>query len=152
MTQVRIPNLSIGIVVIGIGIFFITNTLEFPELTLEPMGPAFMPRLYSILLIFLGLILAIKALREKKNQENTSVENNMKYVLLSMLIVLIYVLLIPYLGFYVSTLVFCFVFLVFSKVNNKIVLVSVPIGTISLIYIFFDKILKVAIPLGSLFS
>lgn len=148
----RIPNLSIGIVVIGIGIFFITNTLEFPELTLEPMGPAFMPRLYSILLIFLGLILAIKALREKKNQENTSVENNMKYVLLSMLIVLIYVLLIPYLGFYVSTLVFCFVFLVFSKVNNKIVLVSVPIGTISLIYIFFDKILKVAIPLGSLFS
>lgn len=148
----RIPNLSIGIVVIGIGIFFITNTLEFPELTLEPMGPAFMPRLYSILLIFLGLILAIKALREKKNQENTSVENNMKYVLLSMLIVLIYVLLIPYLGFYVSTLVFCFVFLVFSKVNNKVVLILVPIGTISLIYIFFDKILKVAIPLGSLFS
>lgn len=152
VTKVRIPNLIIGIVVIGIGLFFIANTLSFPNITLEPMGPAFMPRMYGAILIFLGLILAITTLKEKKKEENENEEKNMKYVLLSMLIVLTYVLLIPYFGFYIATLAFSVVFLIFSKVYNKIVLVSVPIGTVLLIYVFFDKILKVAIPLGSLFS
>lgn len=146
----RLPNLIIGIIIVLIGIFFIANTLDFPDLTLEPVGPAFMPRLYSILLIFLGSILIIKALREKA--ENKETESNMKYALISMLIVVVYVLIIPLLGFYISTFIFSLTFLFFSQVRNKIILVSIPVGAILFIFIFFDKILKVAIPVGSLFS
>ena len=146
----RLPNLIIGIVIVLVGIFFIANTLDFPDLKLEPIGPAFMPRLYSILLIFLGLILVIKALRER--EEKASTESNIKYALLSMLIVIVYVLLIPLVGFYISTFIFTIVFLYFSKVRSKIILISIPTGAIVFIYICFDKILKVAIPVGSLFS
>ncbi len=146
----RLPNLIIGIVTTLIGIFFIANTLDFPNLDLEPLGAAFMPRLYSILLIFLGLILVMQAIRD--NKEKKEAKSNVKYALISMFIVIVYVLFIPPLGFYISTFLFTFIFLLFSKVRNKIVLVSVPVGTVLFIYICFDKILKVAIPAGSLFS
>lgn len=146
----RIPNLVSGILTISLAGFFYSKTFNFPQLQTQELGAEFMPRVYCTLLIILGGILIIQGLRDKseKNQK----ENTMGYAVMTMLIVLVYLVIIPLLGFYISTVLVVFGLLVFSKVRNKIILFTIPIGTILFIFIFFQKLLKVSIPLGSLFS
>lgn len=147
----KLPNIIFGIIIICIGALFFGMTFDFPKLTLEPVGPSFMPRVYSVLLIMLGLLLIMNLF--KNNEAANSIDRkNLKNVLFSMLLVLMYIILIRYIGFYISTLLFSISFLLFSRVRNKYVIISLPIGIITVIFIFFDKLLKVAIPLGILFS
>lgn len=130
--------------------FFYSLTFQFPETATQDVGPAFMPRVYCGLIVLLGGLLIIQGFRDQSKKEGT--ERTIGYALATMGFVLLYLILIPYLGFYLSTALFVFALLVFSKVRNKMALISVSLGTPLFIFVVFEKLLKVAIPLGSLFS
>lgn len=144
------PNYISGLIVIIIAGFFYSLTFDFPKLDNQIIGAEFMPRVYCILLLILGCLLLIQGFRNKKEENDE--ENTLKYSLGSMLAVLIYLIIIPIIGFYISTILLVFSLLVFSKVRNKIILIVIPIGTSLFIFIFFQMLLNVSIPLGSLFS
>jgi cell division protein FtsW (lipid II flippase) len=123
--------------------------MDFPELKNNELGPAFLPRIYCGLLIIFGLILFIQGLLDK-NKEAEKVKT-FGYALMSMVIVFLYILVLPYIGFYISTVFAMLGLLLFSKVRRVLLLVSVPIGAVLFVYLVFELMLKVQIPKGSLF-
>ncbi|QNK87449.1 tripartite tricarboxylate transporter TctB family protein [Sporosarcina sp. resist] len=145
----RIPNMICGLGVLILGSFFYALTFNFPELSVSDTGPAFMPRIYCGLLILFGLILFIQGVLDKSGKVEK--EHTTRYAIASMGIILLYIIVMPIIGFYISTLLLVFSLLLFSKVRSKIILISVPIGTVLFIFIVFVKLLKVSIPMGSLF-
>lgn len=72
-------------------------------------------------------------------------------VLLSMILIVVYVFIIAKLGFYVSTLLFLTLILWITKVRRLLTLVTVPIGTLLFLFLFFQKLLKVSLPTGIFF-
>ncbi|NEU30191.1 tripartite tricarboxylate transporter TctB family protein [bacterium LRH843] len=141
-------NMYSGLVVILIAAIFYSMTLSFPVQAVEETGPAFIPRIYSGILIFLGILLVIQSLREKNELERV----NMMTISLVIGLVFVYVFFIQFIGFYIATFLFLVTFLWFMKVRKMAVLLGVPISVMLVVFIFFQKILVVPIPLGSLFS
>lgn len=131
--------------------FFYAQTYQFPKVKLEEIGPAVMPRIYAAILFILGGIVVVQGLMAKKREEEEN-EKTLGYAVISMVFVLVFLILIPVIGFYISTALLVVGLLLFSKVRNYILLISVPVGTVLFIYVCFEKLLKVAIPAGSLFS
>ena len=145
----RIQNMICGMSILILGGFFYALTFDFPQLSAKDPGPAFMPRIYCGLLILFGLIVFIRGILDKNKKEEQ--EKTFRYAIASMGIVLLYIIAMPIVGFNISTLFLVFSLLLFSKVRSKITLISIPIGTVLFIYIVFVKLLKVSIPVGSLF-
>ncbi|WP_223634619.1 tripartite tricarboxylate transporter TctB family protein [Planococcus sp. 4-30] len=144
------PNYISGLIIIIIAGFFYSQTFDFPQLDSQLIGADFMPRVYCIMLILLGCILLIQTYRDKEEADEQ--ENTMKYSIGAMFFVILYVIVIPYIGFYISTFLLVLGLLLFSKVKNKILLIAIPVGTSLFIYVFFQILLKVSIPMGTLFS
>lgn len=144
------PNFISAVLIILFAGFFYAQTFEFPQLDNQLIGAEFMPRFYCILLIILAGILLFQSFRDKA--EDVEEENTMKYSMGAMGFVILYVIIIPFIGFYISTVLMVLGLLLFSKVKNKIVLIAIPIGTSVFIYVFFQILLKVSIPVGTLFS
>lgn len=144
------PNFISAVLIILFAGFFYAQTFDFPQLDNQLIGAEFMPRFYCILLIILGGILLFQRSTEK--DEGDQEESTMKYSIGAMGLVILYVIIIPFVGFYLSTILMVLGLLLFSKVKNKIVLVAIPVGTSLFIYVFFQILLKVSIPVGSLFS
>lgn len=140
----------LGVIVIIIAGFFYAMTFDFPNLNTNDTGPAFLPRIYCGLLVLFGVILFIQGMRDKKEQEEK--EKTLGYALASMGIVLVYIIVMPIIGFYIATVLMILGLLMFSKVRSKVILVTIPLGTVLFIFIVFVKLLKVSIPVGTLFS
>lgn len=136
------------------GLFYVL-TLDFPVIGQpEDVGPAFMPRLYAGFLGTLSLILLFQGVKErlKKKSDSEPLYQNVIVVASIILLTLIYVFLIPYLGFYLISIIFMVLFLKITKYKNIWTIIFVPIGTNLFIFIFFQQLLKVPVPAGILFS
>ncbi|MCM3763859.1 tripartite tricarboxylate transporter TctB family protein [Neobacillus niacini] len=147
----KLPNIISGLLIMLVSGFFYAQTYQFPKVKLEEIGPAVMPRIYAAILFILGGIVVVQGLMAKKREEEEN-EKTLGYAVISMVFVLVFLILIPVIGFYISTALLVVGLLLFSKVRNYILLISVPVGTVLFIYVCFEKLLKVAIPAGSLFS
>lgn len=146
-------NVISGLVSLILGGLFYILTYGFPDIETDILGPGFLPKLYSILLVIFGLILIINAIVKRKSEINEvkSTNHSFLYGLASMLIVFVYILVLPYIGFYISTILVMLALLYFLKVRNYIILFSVSLGTVIFLFTIFEKLLKVPIPSGSLF-
>lgn len=136
------------------GLFFIL-TLDFPTIGQpKDVGPAFMPKVYASFLVFFSIILLIQGIRERLKKENDSepLYENMAVVVGTMILTIIFVFLIPYLGFYLISIIFMMIFLKFTKVKSVWTIVFVSLGTNLFIFTFFEKMLNVPVPTGLLFS
>jgi len=146
----RITNYISGIITIVIGGFFYAMTFGFKKLGSQLIGADFMPRVYCILLIFLGFILLIQGYRDKS--ENDDKKGTIIHSLGAMITVVLYIIAIPYIGFYLGTFLMVLGMLIFTKIVNKFVLFLVPLGAAVFVYVAFEKLLSVSIPHGMLFS
>lgn len=143
----KMVNLIASFLVLLISGYFYYLTTSFPSINAQVTGPAFIPRFYIYGLICLSIILILQSLKIK----NEKVSGNTKMVLLSMILIVVYVFIIAKLGFYVSTLLFLTLILWITKVRRLLTLVTVPIGTLLFLFLFFQKLLKVSLPTGIFF-
>lgn len=141
-----------GLISILVGSFFYYLTLDFSEIETDILGASFLPRLYSVLLIIFGVILItkkiIKSDTDRKNQSGEF--KGFIYGLSSMVIVFVYILILPYIGFYVATILIMLILLYFLKVRKVYILLSVSIGVALFVFVLFEKLLKVPISTGFL--
>lgn len=153
MSTLKIANIASGIVSIVIGGLFYFLTFSFPKIETDVLGPDFLPRFYCILLILFGLILVIQGVIKKNSNEETEIQRGktVGYALSSMAIVFLYIIVLPYIGFYISTVLAMVALLYFSKIRKLPVLVGVPLAVALFVFIIFEKLLKVPVPTGSLF-
>jgi len=136
------------------GLFFVLS-MDFPTVAVTTdVGPAFMPRMYTVFLALLSIVLLIQGIKEKIKKEKYSITNyeNIGLVLIIMALTVVYVFLIPYLGFYLVSLIFIITFLFISRVKKLWTILFVSIFTNVFVFVFFEKLLAVPIPVGMLFS
>lgn len=132
-------DMTISVFLIMFGCLYFYGTFGFIS-----SGAALVPRIYAILLITFSLILLIRSFFTKDEFQGGKI----KHILLAMGIFVVYIITVPIVGFYLSSLFFIFILLLIRRVKNIYILAGVPIGSIVFIYLFFQKALHVSVPLG----
>lgn len=147
--NINISNLISGIMVTSLGALFLILSFGINTSSSELFDAAFLPQVYTILLIAFGLVITVNAFNKRNDERG---ENNYRGPVLAMITMIIYIFLIPVIGYYLATFLMILSFLLLVKFKHKILLILVPIIGILLIYLIFDLLLNVPIPMGLLFQ
>ncbi|MFC0472532.1 tripartite tricarboxylate transporter TctB family protein [Halalkalibacter kiskunsagensis] len=158
-------ELLIGIALIVLCILIYSQSGDFPQFNETTLNPGSFPQLIAILLALLSLILIIlkgkellsqKAEIHKKNVSEYLKELFVEYKLVFIAIVnlFLYIFLMQFIGFVVTTIIFIIVtgLIIGPKKKKDIVKISIISVVITVTaYIFFENVLYVRFPSGILF-
>ena len=147
--------IGVGLLVFGGGLY--TNLDKIPANPLVPIGPAFYPRFLLLLTLLLSLALVVQDVlahlkQEKKGKGAFINWLNHQSTLLSFAVFGAYVLLIPKLGYLLSTILFvtALQWLLGKPLWRRLPgSLSIGIGTSLITYVIFEKYLHVFLPRGS---
>ena len=145
-----------GALIIGICMIIIEVVLYIASKDIPKQSAAY-PKALIILAFILTCIFmtrcVLKIRKEGfKKEEQTVVPGAMLQVVISMIITILYVVLMPYLGFIISTLVYSFGIMFYLGMRNIFVLVLVPPGVTLFGYFVFNSILYIFLPRGIIFG
>lgn len=152
------------LLIVSVIIFFTSFTFE--ALTTSLVGPAFMPQIIAVIMAIFSIIIAVSGFRKSKavnkeavpeekvsNEEELIVTEKKSYkpVLITFGLMAAYVVLMPYIGFLIMTVVYMFLqMLILSHVTNRkiwlFLLISVVIS--AAIYYLFRNVFYVMLPTG----
>lgn len=141
-----------AIVTIFIGSLVIFLSRDFPKVVSSAPGPGFFPAILGWMLIILGFILLVQTFiwKHKDISKLFSVEKN-KFIYKICGIAVIYCVLLPFIGFIVSTLLFLFVLGYILGLRKRKFLTLFPIvGTILIVFIF-EVLFQIPLPKQMLF-
>ena len=140
---------------IAVGLTFCIGSLEFGFSRMGTIGGGFFPFLAGMILISLSFILLVTALAGKKNNEPVKEKflpqpDSWKKLLLALLALFTYVLVLKYLGFFLTTFLFMIFLLRFIEPQRWPVVLTAAILTSAAAHIVFNLWLKVQLPTGIL--
>ncbi len=138
-----------GDVFIGLGILAILILFgsQLPRIT--PLARVY-PLVLSFGLLICVLLLLAKTLRrpgEEKGGDKT--HNDMKRILLYLVLILMYILSWELLGFLVSTCLFSLISMLFLGMRNRTALIAFPLLLTAVIYIIFVELIMIELPMGT---
>jgi len=148
---------------IGVGLLIFSGWLysnlgNIPANPLVPIGPAFYPRFLLLITILLSLILVVQALlvhrkeTEPAGQAARASVKNYQPTLLTFSVFALYVLLLPRLGYLLSTILFVAAlrwFLGAAILRRLPGSLLLGVGTSVVTYFVFEKYLHVLLPRGT---
>jgi putative tricarboxylic transport membrane protein len=140
--------------VMVIGFFLIVSivlylqTLTFPANS--EVGPAVVPRLWILMIIPLSLLLLFRTFKRQEKVEANGPRMDIVLVFIGFLVV--YLLVMNYIGYFISTFLFIVVGMLYLGYKNQKVTFIVATSWIVFSYVIFYKILFVSLPLGKLFE
>ena len=141
-------DIFLGIFIAIFGAVSFWSSLKFPS------QAALMPKIITIILISLGILLsAVSFIRYKKGKESAASPIEiikLKYPMVAFLMVVIYVILVNYLGFFCSTLLFLVCFMYFMNIKSVKTIAITVIILLSFVYLLFCVGLHVNFPSGIL--
>ena len=141
-------NLILSGFFMWIALFFYYQTMLFdiPE-KLNVTSPAMIPRLWS-----LGLIVFViwNIVNELKGKNKPAETGNIKLVLKILLLLVIYLISIPTIGYYISTPVFLLGSMYVLGYRKWEIMLINAFGFVLFSYLVFDILLKIELPLGNI--
>jgi len=151
-----------NIVIIAFFIFMLINSFKLHEIRrFGEMGSGFWPMLTLSTATLLSIILLvstlIKYLKEKKKasveatiskEALVDLKNRRKKFVLSVILLIIYIFVMPWIGFVLSTLIYVLAFILALEERRKYVLIISPIIVTALIVIIFAKFIVIPFPRG----
>ncbi|WP_058487037.1 tripartite tricarboxylate transporter TctB family protein [Defluviitalea phaphyphila] len=149
----RKANLISAFIFIVLSIYVISEASHFPNYGgSEVTGPGFFPIILSIILIVLSVLLIITSIFNKDERNTGLFEKKAVKAYITILSLLIYVMLLKYVGFIILTLIFLFGLIRFYGMKNYIkISLSSIVATVS-IYWIFKVLLSVPLPTGIFLS
>lgn len=145
----NISNLVSGIIVTLLGSIFLFLSFGINTNPNDTFDAAFMPIVYTSLIILFGITIIVNSFRDKVNQNSAK---DYRGPILTMFITILYIILIPIIGYYPSTIIMIFIFFLVVRFNNKLLFILTPFIASGFIYIVFEILLNVPVPAGALFS
>ncbi|WP_408011143.1 tripartite tricarboxylate transporter TctB family protein [Pseudalkalibacillus sp. A8] len=153
MVRNRVKDIVVSIIVLAISLLFYINTKE-----LTPPADTF-PIVVISTFALLGGLLLLKALFYKKYEYPSSKNDeekdniNPKRRWISIICLIIYIFIMPILGFYITSILFLILLSVYLRNENKgwkgyLKPVCLSIMVVGILYVTFDLLLKVPIPSG----
>ena len=129
------------------GVFF-TQTMEFPEQ--EDVGPEVVPYLWMIIITIFCSYLVFQAVRKQGQSDPES--GQLRTVFIYAAFIVSYLLLIERAGYFVSTLIFLVVSMIFLGYRIKLIILAISFGWLVFSYAIFYKLLYIPLPVGPFLS
>lgn len=111
MTKKKYLDVISSVFFILLGAVYFYSAAKLPEpLTVEPLGPAGFPQFLAVVLILLSAYTLIKAIMDKSgdgDEKSTFSLEDFKLLIILMVTLILYAVGINYVGYVVSTFVFC---------------------------------------------
>ncbi|MCM3571382.1 tripartite tricarboxylate transporter TctB family protein [Neobacillus mesonae] len=153
----RYSDIYSGIFLLLLGIGMYLTTFSFKELTSSKIGPAFMPQIISIFICIVSVFIIVNGFKRLKflnESKEEQVEKPAYFpVVLSLVLMIGYLILMPSLGFLMTTTLYLFfqMYLLANKSTRKIpVLIIISIVSSVVIYYIFHSLFYVMLPSGIL--
>ncbi len=141
-------DLTIGIISCIIGIISYILTLNFPTFGKSGVpGPEFFPRILAILFLIISVIQISKSFVEKNKQTQEVEKVNYIRMLILIGLFVFYILFLDILGFFITTIIFLMILQKLLSVKLKTSL-FVTFIIIMIIFLIFDKLFCVSLPMG----
>ena len=139
-----LPDIIISIVLLGFLASLAMQLSEIPDVS----------RNYPTILIAVAALMSgfllVKSVLKYKTAEvvETNVVGQLKIILPFCLMIVAYLILMGYLGYIISTVVFMIAALCYLRMKNKIAVVILALAMTIVIYFVFSKYLIVVLPFG----
>jgi putative tricarboxylic transport membrane protein len=155
-------EIIVNLVIIAFFIFMLINSLKLHEIRrFGEVGSGFWPILILSTATLLSIILLVSTLIKYLNEKKkASVEASISKEALvdlksrrrkfasSVILLLIYVIIMPWIGFVLSTLIYVLAFILALEERRKYVLIISPVLVTALIVIIFAKFIVIPFPRG----
>lgn len=143
--------LSIYLFFMCLGIMAAYYTKTFPQFTMSnDVGAARFPLIFSGSLSVLCLLRVLKTLFMSNG--SLGIPQGINKAIVAMALNAMVVFFIPIIGFYLATFIFSILLMVLLGVTSKTKIMMVSFGVIVGIYVVFQVLLKVPLPLGIFFE
>ncbi len=144
----KIGNIIFSAIIFLVGLIFFVTSLGFGPGTSGDVGVGFFPKIVSIFVMALSVIIIFQEI--KKNNQEILLTNASKKALLVALIMVIYVIVMNFIGFIIATPIVIATMLYLVGEKDKIKLVAIPVGITALVYVCFVMGLNVRLPISFL--
>ena len=131
------------------GLLFYLISYSFPRGFLTgPVGAWTIPRVWFFALIPVSILTLIQIVRGKDDPDPKWGNVRLVAIILATLIITSGV--IPYIGYYISSVIFIVITMWMLGSRSKIELIAVPVGWVLFSYFIFAELLGVRLPIGSI--
>lgn len=114
------------------------------------VGPAVVPRLWIFTLVPLCILLVINTFKNKEDIEKSEIRIDIVLTFIGFLVM--YLLIMHYIGYFFSTFIFLITGMIYLGYKNKKVMITTAAIWIAFSYFIFFKILYVPLPIGEWFE
>ena len=135
-----------GVFFIGVGALVIALSGDLPMGTLSLPGSGFMPKIVAVLMIFFGLVLALRGGESKPFAEVTW--SDAKHAAMVLAITAIAVALFEWLGFLTTNILLMFTLLVVIERRKAMPAAIYSVGVVAITYVLFVYLLKTPLQIG----
>ncbi|MEM7462123.1 MAG: tripartite tricarboxylate transporter TctB family protein [Pseudomonadota bacterium] len=147
----RNKNISAAIVLIIFGIFYGFLTANLPDRSLpNTPSPAFFPWIITGVILVLSVWLLVRGLRQPKAESEPIDMAKLRLAATAMVFFLLYLVIMPVLGFVLATLPFFAAMMVLYGEKRPIWIGSGAVGVTAVLYIVFRHGFGVFLPQGLL--
>lgn len=147
------PNRIAAGVLIAFSLFYGYLTLQLPDRVVmgEP-GSALFPGILTVLLLLLSGLLIVQDVRGKALPRTFDIKitPGVRKAIIMFVLTFFYQLLMPYIGFIVSSILFFGVIMWLGGDHRRIPIVAYSVGLTLLLWVFFKEIFQIPLPVGSL--
>ena len=144
MMKKCLPDIIISIVLLG---FLASLAVQLPQI---PDVSRTYPTVLIIVAAIMSAGLLLKSVLRYKSSEmvQTNVAAQLKIIVPFCLMIVAYLILMGYLGYIISTVLFIIAALCYLRMKNKIAIVILALAMTVIIYFVFSKYLIVVLPFG----
>ena len=144
MMKKCLPDIIISIVLLG---FLASLAVQLPQI---PDVSRTYPTVLIIVAAIMSAGLLLKSVLRYKSSEmvQTNVAAQLKIIVPFCLMIVAYLILMGYLGYIISTVLFIIAALCYLRMKNKIAIVILALAMTIIIYFVFSKYLIVVLPFG----
>ena len=155
--KVQDRGLGIFFSLFGLGVFILSFTVK--KRTVLTIGPGFMPRIIGGVLLLLGLVLTVQAVRKKEAASSRKPEDSLAVpwnrrspVLITFLLLVLYVGLLEVLGFTLTTVLYLtlqfFMLAEVRTLKRLLIYLSASVGGSFAVTVIFSRFLRLYLPQG----
>ena len=145
MSVKQFKDLILGVFMLALSVFYLIFAQQIktkPKLTPSDASDRIMPTILGILLAILSVILIVQAVRKLKTHVEGEVKKADKAdtiaVVMTFAIIILYIILLPYLGFILSTMIYLFVqMLVLAPPDKRNYVLFAIVAVVFTLLVFF---------------
>lgn len=142
-------EIIIGFLIFFFSIYIYIESISLPDFGISYESPGLLPAFIAMVMFFLSIFMIVGEIKKgfvlMKEEENLEIENKKEKiatmereplwdmrVFLAIIIIVIYIIVLPYISFLVASILFLFIMMTFLKAGNLfligIISVFIPLG------------------------